>query len=274
MEIKFENVSFNNVVKDINLKIEKGQIIGIVGSSGSGKTTLVEMIDALVLPTNGRLLVGDFALEKGKKYKNINELRFNVGFVFEDANEQIFSNTVYDEVAFAMRYFKYKKEQIEVQVKKALMMVGLPEEYLYKNPFNLSHGETKKLAIACVLAFNPEIVIFDEPLTALDNASKKNLIKIIRTLKTRYNKTVIIVSQDTDFLHKIVDKVYVMHKGNIVMAGNKYEVFQEEELLNKYDVKAPSVISFAKLVEKKKGIKMGYRDEINDLIKDVYRYVK
>lgn len=119
MEIKFENVSFNNVVKDINLKIEKGQIIGIVGSSGSGKTTLVEMIDALVLPTNGRLLVGDFALEKGKKYKNINELRFNVGFVFEDANEQIFSNTVYDEVAFAMRYFKYKKEQIEVQVKKS-----------------------------------------------------------------------------------------------------------------------------------------------------------
>jgi energy-coupling factor transporter ATP-binding protein EcfA2 len=274
MEIKFENVSFNNVVKDINLKIEKGQIVGIVGSSGSGKTTLIEMIDALVFPTNGRLLVGDFVLEKGKKYKNINELRFNVGFVFEDANEQIFSNTVYDEVAFAMRYFKYKKEQIETQVKKALMMVGLPEDYLYKNPFNLSHGETKKLAIACVLAFNPEIVIFDEPLTALDNASKKNLIKIIRTLKTRYEKTVIIVSQDTDFLHKIVDRVYVMHKGNIVMAGNKYEIFQEEELLNKYDVRAPKVISFSKLVEKKKGIKMGYRDDINDLIKDVYRYVK
>jgi len=274
MEIKFNDVSYKTILKNIDIKFLDGQIIGLTGSSGSGKTTLVEMIDALVLPTSGNVLIGNYKVDNKVKLKNINDLRFNVGLVFENSEEQIFNTTVYNEISFGMRYFKYKTDQIEKHVKDSLNMVGLSEDYMHKNPFNLSHGETKKLAIASVLAFNPEILILDEPVVALDNRSKKNLIKIIRALKARYNKTIIIVSQDTDFLHKVVDYVFVMADGQIVMEGTKYDVFAKEAELLNYNVKTPQLIAFSNLVLAKKGIKIGYRDEINDLIKDVYRYVK
>ena len=281
MEVKFNNVYYvynektplsKLVLGDIKTTFKEGTINGIIGRSGSGKTTMVELINALILPTKGNVTVGSKVISKTRKIKNINNLRYRIGLVFQFPEEQFFCKTVKEEIEFGMRYFKKTVKSIEKHVSDALLMVGLDDSYLTRNPYTLSSGEMRKVAIASILAFNPKIVILDEPTIGLDNSSKENLIKIIKLLKNRYHKTVIIVSNDTDMLHKISDHIVLLDKGKIVLEGSKYEVFKQD--IEKYGVKKPKIIEFEELVYKEKNIKIGYRDDINDLMKDVYRYVK
>ena len=241
MEIKFNNVYFsynkntpieNEVLKNINLDIKEGKISSIIGRSGSGKSTLVEMINALNIPSKGEVKINDFIItNKSKRIKNINDLRVNIGLIFQFPEEQFFNMTVYDEISFGMKYFNYKTKDIEKRVKDSLKMVGLNQNYINRNPFTLSNGEKRKVAIASILAFNPEVIILDEPTIGLDSISKKNLIMLLRNLKTRYKKTIIIVSHDNDLIHKISDYIYVLDNGEIVVEGDKYTVFKEEEKL-------------------------------------------
>ena len=282
MEIVFNNISFSynekskikeEVLKNINTNIKKGKINGIIGKSGSGKTTLVELINGLLIPTEGNLKVGDFIIEKGKRITNINNLRKNVGLIFQFPEEQFFNLKVKDEIKFGMNHFNVKNEEVNKRCIDALKMVGLDESYLERDTFKLSSGEMRKVAIASILATNPKVVILDEPTIGLDSLSKRNLISLIKKLKTRYHKTIILITHDVDLLHQISDYVFVMDNGKIVLEGNKYEVFTNDELTN-YGLLPPKIIEFEKLVQKKKGIKIGYRDEINDLIKDIYRYAK
>jgi len=283
MEVKFNNTGYiynkdtqyeNSILKDINMDLKSGKVHAIVGKSGSGKTTILELIDGLISPTSGSVDVGSYHLESNNDLKNINDLRVKVGLVFQCPEEQFFCKTVKQEIEFGMNVFHYRTSTIEKRVIDALKMVGLNESYLEMDPFKLSHGEMRSVAIASVLAFNPKVIIFDEPTIGLDSASKKNLIRLIKLLKTRYAKNIIVVSHDTDFLLKISDSVYVLEDGKIVLSGDKYEVFSDEKLMKKNHIKLPKMIEFSNLVKKKKGVKIGYRDEINDLIKDIYRYVK
>ena len=281
MEVKFNDVYYvynektpisKMVLGNINATFKEGTINGIVGKSGSGKTTLIELINALIIPTKGKIEVGSNVISKTRKIKNVNNLRYKIGLVFQIPEEQFFCNTVKEEIEFGMKYFKKSVKSIEKHVSDALLMVGLDDSYLNRNPFTLSSGEMRKVAIASILAFNPKVIILDEPTIGLDNQSKKNLIKIIKLLKTRYKKTIIIVSNDTDFLLQLVDHVILLDKGKIVYDGNKYEVFKQD--LEKFGLKRPKIIEFEQMVLEKKNIKIGYRDDINDLMKDVYRYVK
>ena len=169
--------------------------------------------------------------------------------------------------------FKENQMQKENLVIEILQMVGLNETYLKRNPFTLSSGEKRKVAIASILIHDPEVIILDEPTIGLDNASKKNIIKTIKSFKTKYNKTVFVISKDTDLLLKICDYVVVLNKGQVVLEGNKYDVFTNKNLED-YGVKRPDIINFEMLALNKKKVKLVYRDEINDLMKDVYRYVK
>ena len=283
MEIKFEHVDFNYekvnctakyVLKDLNITFSAGKVHGLVGKSGSGKTTLLELIDSLLIPTKGKIKIGDYKIESGKRCENVNDLRFQVGFVFQSPEEQFFNSTVYEELAFSLFYYKYHLSDIQKRVSDALKMVGLNDSYLKKNPFHLSNGEKRKVAIASSLVCNPKVLLLDEPTVGLDDRSKDSLVKLLRMLKNRYHKTVIIASHDTDFLHRIVDDVYVLYNQNIVLSGDKYEVFKNTKELKKYGVKSPKIIEFSNKVLEKKKVKIGYRDEMNDLIKDIYRYVK
>jgi energy-coupling factor transport system ATP-binding protein len=269
MEIKFNNVSYKDIIHNLDLNIESGKIIGIVGQSGSGKTTIAELIDALIYPTKGEIKADDVKVINNK---DINKYRSNIGLVFENSEEQIFNNTVYDEIAFGMKVFNYKKDKIDERVKDALKMVNLDESFLNKDPFKLSSGEMKKVTIASILAYNPKIIILDEPWVSLDYKSKKQLIRIIKTLKQRYNKTIVIVSNNTEVIHKIGDYIYIIKDGRVVKEGKKYEVFKND--LSESGVAIPKVMEFSNLVLSKKEIKLGYRDDINDLIKDIYRHVK
>lgn len=283
MEIKFLNVDFvyNNktplrkkVLKKINMEIEPGKINSIIGKSGSGKTTIAELMNALIYPTNGRIEAGHYIIDKKQDIKHINNLRSNIGLVFQFPEEQFFNMTVKEELSFGMKYFNYKLMDIDKRCIDALVMVGLDESYLGRNPFSLSSGEMRKVAIASILAFNPKVIILDEPTIGLDSVSKKNLIYILRKLKNSYKKTIILISHDIDLVHAISDKVFLLHDGNIVLQGDKYTVFKEQKYIESLGMKIPKIIEFSNKVLDKKGIKMGYRDEINDLLKDIYRYAK
>lgn len=283
MEINFEKVGYTYnekmpikkvALKNLNLKLEKNKVNSIIGSNGSGKTTLIQMINALIMPSSGNIKVEDFEIKANSKVENMNDLRFNVGLIFQFPEEQIFNLTVREEIGFGLENFKHRLDNKEKHIEDALKMVGLDNSYLDKNPFTLSNGEMRKVAIASVLAYNPKVLIFDEPTLGLDPKSKNNLIKIIRFLKNRYNKTIVIVSHDMELVHKISDYVHVISNGSLVKSGTKYEIFTDFELLKKYNIKIPNVINFSKLVLNKKGKKIGYRDEINDLLKDIYRYAR
>lgn len=285
MEIKFENVCYeynkknstkNKILNSINLELKEGKITSLIGKSGSGKTTLAELSNALLIPTDGCINIGSYIVTKkgADSSKNINKIRFNVGLVFQFPEQQFFNLTVREEVSFGMKLYNYRMPEIEKRVVDSLKMVGLGEEYLDRNPFTLSNGEKRKIALASILVFNPKVIILDEPTIGLDSSSKKSLIQLLRKLKTRYNKTIVLISHDVDMVHFISDYIYVIDSGNIVLEGDKYSVFKKEQELKKYGLRVPKVIEFSNLVLNKKGIKIGYRDEINDLIKDIYRYVK
>ena len=281
MEVKFNHVFYvynektalsKMTLGDICTTFKEGKITSIMGKSGSGKTTLIELINALIIPTKGNIEVGSRVISKTRKIKNVNNLRYKIGLVFQMPEEQFFCSTVKEEIEFGMKYFNKSVKSIEKHVSDALLMMGLDDSYLNRNPFTLSSGEMRKVAIASILAFNPKVIILDEPTIGLDNRSKDNLIKIIKLLKNRYHKTIIVVSNDADLLLKISDHIILLDKGKLVLEGNKYDFFKQD--IAKYGLKRPKIIEFEQLVLEKKGIKIGYRDDINDLMKDVYRYVK
>lgn len=272
MEVKFNNVDYigpSKELSNINIDFKSKSINCIMGKSGSGKTILIELIDALRLPTNGNIKIGRYILNNKKNKINF---RSQIGYVFQNSEEQFCCNTVKDEIEFGMKNFKKKMNDIDKHVKDALLMVGLDESYLNRIPSTLSSGEKRLVAIASILAFNPKIIILDEPTINLDNQNKEKLIRLIKLLKNRYEKTIIIVSNDSDFLLKISDYIVVLNEGKVVLDGTKYEVFTKD--IEQYGLKKPKIIEFEQLVLKEKKIKMLYRDEINDLMKDVYRYVK
>jgi len=283
MEIKYDNVSYiynaktplkKVALKDIDLVIKEGKVNALIGTSGSGKTTLIELLNSLLVPTSGSVTVDEDVIGPKGHIKNINALRRKVGIVFQFPEEQFFNLTVKKEIEFGLLSFNYRTKEKDKRVSDALKMVGLDDSYLERDPFKLSNGEQRKVAIASILVFNPKVIVFDEPTIGLDYDSKKNLIKLIRMLKNRYNKTIIIISHDIDFIHSISDYVILLDNGKLILTGDKYDILANPTCLKHYDIPMPKVVEFAYKALKNKGIKMGYRDDINDLLKDIYRYVR
>ena len=272
MEIKFDKVNFtykkinyceHEVLKNINIKLKAGKINAIVGKSGSGKTTLLELITGILKPTTGKVLIDE------KEIDNLNNA-FDIGYVSQD-NNQFLQKTVKEELEMLLKLYNYKLKEKKKRINASLIMVGLNEKYLNLNINNLSSGEKKKLALASALILNPSILIIDEPVIGLDRKTKEELKKIFRILKTRYNKTIIFVSNNLDFVLEVADYVYVLYDKEIVLEGKKIDVLSKTDILKKCGIIGPNITSFENLVLTKKQIKIGYRYEINDLIKDIYR---
>ena len=266
MEVNVSNVSFsyedNKIFSDFSCCFSSG-ISAIVGSNGSGKSTLLDLIDGLLVPISGSVKIGDLLIDSCRK---------RVGYLFQFPEEQIFNSTVYKEIEFGLKCFKC--DDIDKSIRESLELVGLDDSFLDRNPYKLSNGERRRIALASILCYKPDVIILDEPTVGLDNKSKVELMKLLRRLKNEFGKTIIIVSHDINFLHKFVDYVYLLKNGKIVLEGDKYSVFSNEEIMEDCGLIVPDVLHFSNLVYLKKGIKIGYRDEINDLIKDVYRYAK
>lgn len=241
-----DKVVFNN----LNLKI-KENINSIIGSNGTGKTTLLNLI-AGDLKTD--------AIELSKRVK--------IGYI--KGEPEFVSDTVREELIYSMMEHNYKVS--EKRIIDVLLMVGIDLDLIDYNIRNLSLSNQRLLSLASALIYNPNLILMDNFTEELDDFNKNKVIKLIKLLKTRFNKTFIIASNDLEFVNKVSDEVFVLYNKKVVMHGSKYDVFKKEEELKKFGVDVPNIIKFENLTLKKKNIRLGYRDDINDLIKDIYRH--
>lgn len=280
MEIEFKDVSFKYkldnkkeevILDNINFKIDNSKIHAFIGNSCSGKSLLAELISALVKPTRGTILIDNKAINS-KKIKNINSLRSNIGYIYKIPNDMFLTNNVKSEIGFGLKYYKYKLEIIDKRIMDSLTLVGLDESYLNKSINSLSLSEKKKVAIAAVLTYNPKVVIFDEPTIGFNEKDKKELIRLIRNLKVKYNKTVIVLTKDVDFAYRTCNNIFILSDGNIVSEGNE-EILTDKNLLDKYDLFYPKCLDFVNIANEKKNANLEYYKEVGDLIKGVYRSV-
>lgn len=280
MEIIFNNVGFSInkrtqlekiILKDVNFLINKPGIYSFFGNSNSGKTSIGELIDALIKPSRGSVKIDKF-INNGRRIKNVNKLRFMVGYVYKNPYDMFFNESVKKEIEFGMQYFKYKLEKIKLRAIDALEMVGLDESYLNKNPLELNLKEAKKVSLASILVFNPKIVILDEPTIGLNYKEKKELSRLLRLLRDKYNKIIILLSRDSNFLYPIIDYVFLMDKARIITQGDR-RIFHENELLESLGLEVPKIVEFIDIARKEKKVKLENYKDIKDLIKGVYRNV-
>lgn len=285
MQVEFKNVSYSynykspnekKALNDVSFYLDSNKIHGIIGPIGSGKTTLLELMNGLNKPTTGSIKVGKYNLTDKKKL-NFTKYRYDVGLVYQFPEKQFFCNTVGEEIAFSEKIYDKKHKSLRNKVIKVLKMVGLDESYINRSPLKLNGGEKRRIAIASVLISDPKLLIMDEPTIGLDNSSKKRLMRLLKSLKEKHDKTIIIVTHDVDMLYEIVDNIIVLNKGNIVKTGSKIEVFKNVELLDENNTPVPNIIRVEKMIYDKTGVDLGVCNNINSLvtkISEVFNYEK
>lgn len=280
MELEFVNVTYKENVRtplektyinNFSYKFSEGKVYSIIGSTTFGKEKLPLLINAVNKPYTGIIKIGEF-INDGKYIKNINKLRMNVGYIKENPNEFLFNKRVIDELNFGIKYFKYKLNKQSIRIQEALTLVGLTEDYLYKEVNSLSLNEKKRLSIASSLIFNPSIIVLEEPIMFLTYKDKEKLIKLIHTLKTKYKKTIIIITKDTNLPYEVSDEVLLFSASELVESGGK-ELLTQDKLISKIKCDIPEIVKFIN-VSNKMNANLTYTSNILDLIKEVYRNAK
>lgn len=232
--IKIENLCYNDILKNINFTIEKGEILAVIGKTGSGKTTLITHLNGIYKPTSGTIYYnGENIFDK--KF-NITSLRKKIGMVFQYPENQIFESTVKKEIEFAPKMLGFKVSDDDII--NVLNSVGLKREVLDKFPFFLSGGEKRRVMLASVLISNPEILILDEPTQALDPITRDEFMKMFLELK-KQGKTIVMVSHSMEEVVEFADRVVLLDKGRVVNIDKPENFFNDVDLLNKYDFIPP-----------------------------------
>ncbi|HHW06113.1 MAG TPA: energy-coupling factor transporter ATPase [Clostridia bacterium] len=232
----FETKALDN----INLTIEPGEFIGLIGHTGSGKSTLVQHLNGLLLPTEGNIWVGDLDVLSNKA--NLIKIRQRVGLVFQYPEHQLFEETVYDDVAFGPRNLQLSPEEVDRRVRKALTTVGLDFAAVKdRSPFALSGGQMRRVAIAGVLAMEPQVLILDEPTAGLDPKGRDEILEQIAAMHRSLGITVILVSHNMEDVARYARRVIVMHKGKVIMDGPPRQVFSRVKELQSLGLGVPLV---------------------------------
>lgn len=251
-----------HAIRDINVQIDKGELVGIIGHTGSGKSTLIQHFNGLLKGTSGVVeLDGEDIWKDKSKIRNV---RFRVGVCFQYPEYQLFEESVYKDIAFGPKNMKLSDEEIDRRVKESLHFVGLDESYMEKSPFELSGGEKRRVAIAGVMAMKPEVLILDEPCAGLDPKGRETVLQMIMDYRKTTGSTVLVVSHSMEDISKISTKVLVMNESHLAYYDTVDGVFSHSENLKKMGLNIPQLTElFLKLKEK------GY-----DVSTDVYTMEK
>ena len=233
-------------INNVNLQINKGELVGIIGHTGSGKSTLISHFNGLLKPDSGKVLVDGVDIWKDKE--TLRKSRFKVGLCFQYPEYQLFEETVYKDIAFGPKNMKLSEAEIKERVLRAAAFVGVKPEHMEKSPFDLSGGEKRRVAIAGVMSMEPEVLIFDEPAAGLDPRGRNDLINLIKNYRKQTGSTVIIVSHSMEDIAEMADRVIVMNNSSVAMNGTVDEVYSRGEELRKMGLNVPEVTEiFAKL---------------------------
>ncbi|MEE1003536.1 MAG: energy-coupling factor transporter ATPase [Acutalibacteraceae bacterium] len=254
-----ENTPFEMAaLKNVNIEIEKGDFVGIIGHTGSGKSTLVQHFNGLVKPTSGKIYFNGEDIWADEK--KINDLRFKVGLVFQYPEYQLFDATVESDIAFGPRNMGLSEEEIKIRVEMAAHYVGLSKDLLQKSPFDLSGGQKRRAALAGVLAMQPQVLILDEPTAGLDPIGRDTILDRISEFRKQSNTTILLVSHSMEDVAKVANKVLVMNNGEAVMFDTVENVYSHGDELHEMGLNIPHI---AKVV-------MGLRKKGIDIPKGIY----
>ena len=226
-------------IRDLSLSVERGEFIGLIGHTGSGKSTLIQHLNGLLKPTAGKILYNGEDIWKDAKFTR--QIRYHVGLVFQYPEYQLFEETVFRDIAFGPKNMGLSEEEIRARVLRAAGFVGIPEAELEKSPFDLSGGQKRRVAIAGVIAMEPEVLILDEPTAGLDPAGRESILQNIRDYQKAQNATVIMVSHSMEEIASNVTRLVVMNDGRIARAGTPREVFTHAQELMEIGLDVPQV---------------------------------
>ena len=236
-------------VKDINLSVNEGEVIGLIGHTGSGKSTFAQMLNGLIRPTSGQVLLDGRDIWENPK--EIRKIRFRVGMVFQYPEYQLFDETVYKDISFGPRNKGMNGDEIDKTVRIAAKFVGLSDKLLQKSPFDLSGGEKRRAAIAGVIAMDPDVLVLDEPTAGLDPKGRDLLLAQIMQYHNERKNTIFIVSHSMEDISRIADRIMVMNKGNLEMFDTPRKVFSEVEKLESMGLRVPQVTKIMMLLREK-----------------------
>ncbi|GAA0817934.1 energy-coupling factor transporter ATPase [Clostridium tertium] len=232
----FEKVALNNV----NIEINEGEFVALIGHTGSGKSTLIQHMNGLLKPTSGRIVVdGEDITKDGVK---LTDIRKKVGLVFQYPEYQLFEETIEKDIEFGPRNLGLSDDEITKRVKRSMEMVGLDyDTYRNKSPFDLSGGQKRRVAIAGVIAMEPKVLILDEPTAGLDPKGRDDILEQIKVLHYEYKMTIILVSHSMEDVGKLAERIIVMNKGEVALEGTPAKVFKEVETLENIGLAVPQV---------------------------------
>ncbi|MDK1718313.1 energy-coupling factor ABC transporter ATP-binding protein [Dellaglioa algida] len=260
MAIKFNEVAFtyqkgtpfeSQALHDINLEIEDGSFTAIVGHTGSGKSTLLQHLNGLLKPTEGEIQIGEQIITPETPNKALNDLRKQVGIVFQFPEAQLFEETVIKDVAFAPKNFGKTESEAEAIAEKMLQLVGLPESIYQQSPFDLSGGQMRRVAIAGILAMEPKILVLDEPTAGLDPRGRVDMMAMFEELHREQNLTIILVTHQMDDVANYADYAIIMSKGTIIKSGTPRAVFSDPDFLLNNHLNVPTTTLFSKRLTEK-----------------------
>ena len=254
MGIALENVSFtyqegtplaSAALSDVSLTIEDGSYTALIGHTGSGKSTILQLLNGLLVPSQGSVRVFDTLITSTSKNKDIRQIRKQVGLVFQFAENQIFEETVLKDVAFGPQNFGVSEEDAEQIAREKLALVGIDESLFDRSPFELSGGQMRRVAIAGILAMEPAILVLDEPTAGLDPLGRKELMNLFKKLH-QSGMTIVLVTHLMDDVAEYANQVYVMEKGCLVKFGKPSDVFQDVVFMEEVQLGVPKITAFCK----------------------------
>lgn len=260
MDIALERVTYKYqagtpferlALEEVDLTISSGTFMAIIGHTGSGKSTLLQHLNALLQPTEGKVIIGDRTIDAGKKEKHLRPIRQKVGIVFQFPEHQLFEETVEKDICFGPINYGASKEEAKKRAREIIKHVGLPEDILLQSPFNLSGGQMRRVAIAGVLAMKPDVLVLDEPTAGLDPRGRKEIMDMFYRLHKEKSLTTILVTHSMEDAARYAEEIVIIDHGKVKKRGAPREIFSSPHELLSLGLNVPDVVHFQYLVEQK-----------------------